>query len=410
MLTLKKSLLFFAVIFICSFTASAEDFYFPADQWGKANVSMPQSMRGLESIVSNQDNFEPIANFKDNNRYRKISKAVGRLDILLIKNGASACTYCTASLIAQDRLITNYHCIPGLDNNYEVKKAALRMEYLSSDKGGEVFEVELPALESNRDLDYSILKVKGNPGAKYGVVPVKLKKPEPSESLFIIHHPAAQPKRISRRNCLALADNPVQGNDFRHRCDTLPGSSGSLIFSDDEDFEIVALHKAGSTGYDCGAPIMQIQSKSNFFKNFSAKVNTDTPKVSADIPNTPAVTNTQQTGCISGDCQNGKGIFLYSTGDYYEGNFKDNKRHGQGTHFYNNGRYLHNSGDKYDGDKYVGEFKDDKRNGQGTFFYKDGSKYVGEFRDNKMHGQGTYFFYKNGTIQSGLWKDGKFVK
>jgi hypothetical protein len=31
------------------------------------------------------------------------------------------------------------------------------------------------------------------------------------------------------------------------------------------------------------------------------------------------------------------------------------------------------------GDKYVGEYKDDKRNGQGTHTFANGNKYVGEF-------------------------------
>ncbi len=38
------------------------------------------------------------------------------------------------------------------------------------------------------------------------------------------------------------------------------------------------------------------------------------------------------------------------------------------------------------GDKYVGEYKDDKRNGQGTFKFADGTKYVGEFKDDKLNG------------------------
>ena len=42
-----------------------------------------------------------------------------------------------------------------------------------------------------------------------------------------------------------------------------------------------------------------------------------------------------------------------------------------------------------DGDKYVGEWKDNNRNGQGTYTYANGDKYVGEYRDDKRHGQGT---------------------
>ncbi len=45
-------------------------------------------------------------------------------------------------------------------------------------------------------------------------------------------------------------------------------------------------------------------------------------------------------------------------------------------------------------DKYVGEFKDGKKHGQGTFTYANGDKYVGEFKDGyTKHGQGTYLLY-----------------
>ena len=37
-----------------------------------------------------------------------------------------------------------------------------------------------------------------------------------------------------------------------------------------------------------------------------------------------------------------------------------------------------------DGRKYVGEFKDGKRHGQGTFTLADGSKEVGKFKDGNF--------------------------
>jgi hypothetical protein len=36
--------------------------------------------------------------------------------------------------------------------------------------------------------------------------------------------------------------------------------------------------------------------------------------------------------------------------------------------------------DEKTGHKYEGEWKDDKKNGQGTYFFLDGGKLVGEFR------------------------------
>ena len=41
-------------------------------------------------------------------------------------------------------------------------------------------------------------------------------------------------------------------------------------------------------------------------------------------------------------------------------------------------------------DKYEGQFKDGKRHGQGTFYYANGDKYEGQFRDDKRNGRGTY--------------------
>ena len=42
--------------------------------------------------------------------------------------------------------------------------------------------------------------------------------------------------------------------------------------------------------------------------------------------------------------------------------------------------------------KYVGEWKGDKKHGQGTYTWPSGSSYVGEWKDGKKHGQGTYTY------------------
>ena len=57
------------------------------------------------------------------------------------------------------------------------------------------------------------------------------------------------------------------------------------------------------------------------------------------------------------------------------------------------------------GDKYVGEFKDGKKHGQGTYTYTDGRKYVGEFKNGNFWNGTTYKI--DGNIFE-EWVNGKF--
>jgi hypothetical protein len=61
-----------------------------------------------------------------------------------------------------------------------------------------------------------------------------------------------------------------------------------------------------------------------------------------------------------------------------------------------------------DGKKYVGEYKDDKKHGQGTHTFPNGEKYVGEYKDNKHHGQGTYT-WPDGTAWKGYFMNDEYV-
>ena len=64
------------------------------------------------------------------------------------------------------------------------------------------------------------------------------------------------------------------------------------------------------------------------------------------------------------------------------------------------------------GIKYVGEFKDDKRHGQGRYTFKNGDEYdeyIGEWKDGKMHGKGTYL-HDDGTLLKGIFENDKFVE
>lgn len=100
------------------------------------------------------------------------------------------------------------------------------------------------------------------------------------------------------------------------------------------------------------------------------------------------------TGCISGDCKNGFGKFVYSNG-YYEGNFKNGYRNGQGSYFFDIGDY------------YIGNFRDNKFNGKGTYYYTNGERYSGEWKDQRLHGKGELVQF-DGELKLGFWKEGTY--
>lgn len=142
-----------------------------------------------------------------------------------------------------------------------------------------------------------------------------------------------------------------------------------------------------------------------------------------------------QTGCISGNCQTGDGVFGYANGSKYEGKFRDGKPHGSGTFTDINGEVYvglfrnglrSGQGTLYlaDGSKMIGQWKEggyvgkpqeeygclqgDCANGRGTYVSKsEGSRYVGAFQSNRPHGQGV-MEYANGEHYSGEWQNGQF--
>jgi hypothetical protein len=128
----------------------------------------------------------------------------------------------------------------------------------------------------------------------------------------------------------------------------------------------------------------------------------------------------QETGCISGTCEDGKGVYVYTNGYKYQGNFVNGKREGYGQlsgpegdsydgmwaddNFYGQGTYIWSNGSRY-----VGEWKNGVKDGYGIYFYANGDKYTGYFRNDKFHGKGKYTWV-DGTFQEGTYENGEFIE
>jgi hypothetical protein len=100
--------------------------------------------------------------------------------------------------------------------------------------------------------------------------------------------------------------------------------------------------------------------------------------------------------CISGDCNNGYGVFSWANGDEHEGDFKNGKANGQGTRKY------------WDGDRYIGGYKDGQKNGHGAYYWRNGDRFVGEYKNGKRNGPGKKI-YADGAKWIGEWLNDKRV-
>lgn len=156
-----------------------------------------------------------------------------------------------------------------------------------------------------------------------------------------------------------------------------------------------------------------------------------------------------RTGCVSGDCQNGQGTFVFSGGAIYSGEFKNGEIFGEGICYYPDGsRYQGGWVNRYpdgngvqtwpDGRTRIGRWRQgqpiddqgryldvleptlpggngfaiqsgclrgDCLNGQGYYAYPDGSRYEGGFSQGRPHGQGS-FQYPNGDQYVGSFQNG----
>jgi hypothetical protein len=222
--------------------AHAQAFSFNPRDYGVVDLPRRQSTGDASSVVAAQGGaFEPIRALRPDDDFRKVSHSIGRVDIVLRgQDGRESGSACTGTVL-HGYVLTNYHCIPGKDPGSRVVRASILMNYLEQGDPGRRFDLAVTPAESDYNLDYTLVAIQGDASEFEGIRLAGVQI-QPGQSLVVIHHPEGRPMVMTRFNCRAYSDQPDQ-NFLRHRCDTMPGSSGGMILT--TGLTGVALHFEG---------------------------------------------------------------------------------------------------------------------------------------------------------------------
>ncbi len=172
-----------------------------------------------------------------------------------VQNGKAVCKIHTADggsgtgfLVGPDLLLTNNHV---LHSRHSASTAKAQFDFYELDQRetnqGEFFDLDPHSLfvtsPARGGLDYTFVRIKGEPHRKYGFVPMErgVFTAEPQERANIVHHPNGDPKQVSVQNNQVLS---FEQDLLHYTSDTEPGSSGSPVF--DNTWRLMALHHAST--------------------------------------------------------------------------------------------------------------------------------------------------------------------
>ena len=226
--------------------AQASQPLYGPEQFGKINLEHKQSssstVERLEAILGDRAKFEPLVTYAATSKLRRLSSAIGRLDI----RHPGATETCTASIISSQYILTNYHCVPGTGKFGPATAAQLVMGYYNVADTSAVkrYSVSTTPVEADKSLDYAVLSVSGDPAKDFGVIRILDEDPAAGASLIVFHHPLGRPKHVTRAGCQVASDFTASGDQIFHSCDTLPGSSGAPVFAE-FGRGVLGLHYAG---------------------------------------------------------------------------------------------------------------------------------------------------------------------
>jgi V8-like Glu-specific endopeptidase len=156
---------------------------------------------------------------------------------------------CTGFMVAPDLLLTNQHCIA---DDLTLASAVCDFKYDKSGAAPDKYR-GVRVVATDAALDFSVLELERSPGSKHGTLKL-WGAPALDRALVTIHHPLGGPKMFTSTNCaatvLGVAGSGGSNVDFRHECDTQPGSSGSPLI-DIGSAQVVGLHHLGCVDEVC---------------------------------------------------------------------------------------------------------------------------------------------------------------
>ena len=172
----------------------------------------------LELSIGNYQN-EPIVNYSESSVFSKMGRSVGRLDTLTDVKIFP----CTAFIVSEKHILTNYHCSVGLLKNPSTKATRIdAMQFVAGylrtgvAENTRKYTVIPTPVEANAELDYALHEVLGNPSLDFGLLSLSRNKPSNNDPFWIIGHPLGEAQRISREQCEASIQLYLVGVYYTH--------------------------------------------------------------------------------------------------------------------------------------------------------------------------------------------------
>ncbi|UVT22069.1 MAG: trypsin-like peptidase domain-containing protein [Nitrospira sp.] len=245
----------------------------------EAEISTDGISSSIPSLAT--DYYESLTTLNESSRFRRIGRTVVFIGISFEnKEHHTRVGTCTGTVVSPSLIITARHCLREYSEWNPVKILASVNYYRSQDVAGGAYYLSETPIEEDEALDYALLEVKKGQTIQIGeyLNLRSAREPMDKQSLFIVHHPARRPQRLTRARCIGVNpqgegyNDPTLTNRWGHRCFTEQGSSGAIMF-DEETLLPVALHIQGGFKPDdpnsisIAVPLSTILSHSAILKN-----------------------------------------------------------------------------------------------------------------------------------------------